>query len=213
MIARHHATLPGRQYSMLKIMTVCTGNICRSPLAEALLRTRLRDVPVEVTSAGTHALVDRPMTPETLERALAHGADADLSALHKGRLLEEEDLADVDLVLAMTREHRAHVVDLAPAKLRSVFTLLEFERLASAVSDEELHQVAAGARGSRQRLALLRDHLAALRGVVGPPPRPTSDDVSDPYRRGDRAYDEATALVVPAVEEVARVLRIAAERV
>ncbi len=43
-----------------KILTVCTGNICRSPLAEGLLRKVLRGLPVEVSSAGTGALVGVP---------------------------------------------------------------------------------------------------------------------------------------------------------
>ena len=47
------------------ILTVCTGNVCRSPIAEKLLRLELRDLPgVRVHSAGTNALVNAPMTPE-----------------------------------------------------------------------------------------------------------------------------------------------------
>ncbi|MDN3311622.1 low molecular weight phosphatase family protein [Microbacterium oryzae] len=197
---------------MLKIMTVCTGNICRSPLAEVLLRARLKGSPIEVVSRGTHALVDRPMTAETLERAILHGADRDVSLAHRGALLREDDLRDVDLVLAMTREHRAHVVDLAPPKVRSAFTLLEFARLARVVSDEELESAAADVRGGKHRYALMRDHLAALRGELGPLSRAAEYDVPDPYRRGDDAYDRASELLVPAVDAVTRVMRLAVSR-
>ena len=58
------------------ILTVCTGNVCRSPLAEQLLRNRLRDVSaIEVSSAGLQALVEQPMFDVTQEIARSYGVE------------------------------------------------------------------------------------------------------------------------------------------
>ena len=48
---------------MIEVLTVCTGNVCRSPLAEALLRERLAPLDIRVRSAGTRALIGSAMTP------------------------------------------------------------------------------------------------------------------------------------------------------
>src|SRR5690606_19666664 len=81
------------------ILTVCTGNICRSPLGEVLLRARLSDLDVMVHSAGTHALVGRGMPEQARELALRHGASGADATGHKARLLTERLVQDADLVL------------------------------------------------------------------------------------------------------------------
>lgn len=112
-------------------MTVCTGNICRSPMAEVLLRAALVGTGIRVHSAGTHALVDEAMTPQALQLALSNGADASGADAHRARLLTEPLLAETDLVLTMAREHRSAVVQMAPALLHRTFTVREFARLAA----------------------------------------------------------------------------------
>src|SRR5690606_4076566 len=63
------------------ILTVCTGNICRSPMGEILLRANLADLGVRVHSAGTHALVDHEMTEQSQQLAVRLGAtEADATA-------------------------------------------------------------------------------------------------------------------------------------
>ena len=70
---------PGPQFSTadpIRVTMVCTGNICRSPYAAVLLRQGLawaRPGAFEVTSAGTHALVGRPMDEGSVERLAAKG--------------------------------------------------------------------------------------------------------------------------------------------
>ena len=64
----------------LNILIVCTGNICRSPLAEKLLQSRLTaaGIPAIVTSAGTRAMVDHPMTDEATFLATQYGSEPTL---------------------------------------------------------------------------------------------------------------------------------------
>ena len=197
---------------MLRLMAVCTGNVCRSPLAEVLLRARLGDAAVEIVSAGVRALAGHPMTPETAEIARENGADEEQTAAHRAHQLDERLLDGTDLVLAMSREHRTGIVDVAPHLLRSTFTLREFARLARPVSDAELTRLIGDARGPRRRLQLVVEHLSEVRGTIGPPPSPADDDVPDPYRRGPEAYERSAAVLIPAVDETARVIRIVSRR-
>lgn len=193
----------------IEVLTVCTGNICRSPLAEQVLRARLADLDVAVASAGTHGLVDQPMTPDAARLAAELGVPADDSAAHRARWLNEEHLARVDLVLAMTREHRAHVVGLAPARLRSTFTAREFARLAADLADADIRS-AANAAGTdpHARVRAVLALLAARRGELDAPVDAADDDVIDPYRRSWAVYQQSASEMTPGLDAVARVLRL-----
>jgi protein-tyrosine-phosphatase len=95
-----------------RILFVCTGNICRSPLAEVLLRRALteRSLPdFAVSSAGTGAWDGAPASEGAYLVALERGLD--LSS-HRARLLTREIVEDTDLVLTMARHHRARVHEL-----------------------------------------------------------------------------------------------------
>ena len=195
---------------MFEILTVCTGNVCRSPLAEALLRTRLSAYSPKVHSAGTMGLDESPMTPETVRLAIALGVAQDLTDSHRSRYLTDAELASPDLLLAMGREHRRKVVELAPARLRSAFTVREFARLAADTPDDEIAAASlnAGPDGSARARAAVAA-VAAQRGMSAPPEDPADDDVIDPYRRSWETYQLSASQLVPAVEQVVRVMTIA----
>jgi protein-tyrosine-phosphatase len=86
------------------ILFVCSGNTCRSPLAEVLTRREAsrRNVEVSVSSAGTFAKDGAPASPQSVRAAARRGAD--LSA-HRSRRLAPVHLDAADLVLAMTPAH------------------------------------------------------------------------------------------------------------
>jgi len=95
-----------------KILLVCTGNICRSPLAAAWLQRALTERGVEgmdVSSAGTGAWDGAPVSEGAYLVGLERGLD--LSA-HRARLLTRELIEEADLVLTMARHHRARVDEL-----------------------------------------------------------------------------------------------------
>lgn len=97
---------------MTRVLLVCTGNICRSPLAEALMRQELDAVgraDIEVTSAGTGAWDGAPASEGAYLVGLEHGLD--LSA-HRARLLTRDLVQAADLVLTMARHHRARAQEL-----------------------------------------------------------------------------------------------------
>ena len=194
---------------MFEILTVCTGNICRSPLAELLLRTRLGDLDPRVASAGTRGLPGAPMTSEAAHIARALGVpDAETDA-HRSRFLTEQHLVTPDLILAMTRAHRRAVAELAPSRLRSAFTIREFARLAQAVPESELRTAAATAATPGEKVRAAASVLASYRGLVPPPDDPDEDDVVDPYRQPWETYLLSTHQLEPAVTAVATVVRAA----
>jgi protein-tyrosine phosphatase len=195
---------------VFEILTVCTGNICRSPLAAYLLRTRLAPLDVVVGSAGTRGMTDSPMTPETVRLAHALGVSPDETPLHRARFLLENHLTSPDLILAMTRDHRREIVELAPSRLRSTFTIREFARLADSLTDDQL-QAAADAGGSdpSTRVRALSAAVASQRGLVLPPADPADDDVIDPYGRSWNTYELSAAQLEPAVNSTVRALKLA----
>lgn len=102
-----------------RILIVCVGNICRSPIAEYLLRERLGDR-VHVGSAGLSAMTGYPMDPTSLVLLREHGIDGDA---HRARQLDTSLLRDADLVLVMETSHVEAVRRMAPEATGKVFMM------------------------------------------------------------------------------------------
>ena len=104
------------------ILFVCTGNTCRSPMAEAIARDKLRQRGwdhVEVVSAGISAFGPSAASPGALRAAAARGVD--LSA-HRAQPLTPDLIARADLVLAMTPSHLVRARELGAADRAALLT-------------------------------------------------------------------------------------------
>jgi protein-tyrosine phosphatase len=154
---------------MFRILFVCTGNRCRSPLAEVQLRHLARGLPIEVGSVGLLELGPAPAPPELIEVARASGLD--LSA-HRARGLASVDLSDVDLVIGLERAHVAAAVVDGNAPYDRVFSLREVVRLLERIEPPDSDDLV-----ERARTAVARAHEA--RGAD--PGFVPGEDVEDPF--------------------------------
>jgi protein-tyrosine phosphatase len=172
------------------VLFVCSGNICRSPTATALLTARLvgRVDDVKATSVGTLDL-DQPSPDEVVAAAAEIGADV---SAHHSRRFVPDDLASADLILGMAREHVREVVLTQPSIFPRTFTLPELVRRGHAV-------------GRRGRLESLADWLARAQGgrrhadLLG---KSDEDDVPDPMGGSPSEYRASAKQIAGLVDEL-----------
>lgn len=181
------------------IVAVCTGNVCRSPLVEALLNQRLAKSGVHVTSAGTHALVGSPMVAKNQEIASRVGIEGTFT--HRARQIGAETLRDADLIIALSREHRRFIVELAPGTSNRAFTLLELARIISH-SPAEVHDRSSSNVDPSQAMREAIGVLAQNRGTLAPASNIADYDVVDPYLRDESVYEQSASQIIPAVDSV-----------
>lgn len=164
----------------MHILFVCTGNICRSPTSERLTlayaAANLVDPSqLSAASAGTRAVIDKPMEP-TAELVLA-GLGGDGRGF-RARQLVPEYVAEADVVLTMTRQHRGIVLNTSPRALSRTFTLREAQALLSAVPRAQLPgpgDLTVRGRDLVAQMARLRATRTASQD--------RSDDIGDPIGR------------------------------
>ncbi|WP_426737842.1 low molecular weight phosphatase family protein [Plantibacter sp. 2H11-2] len=175
------------------VLFVCTGNICRSALGAQLLKARLDAAGVtagghliRVSSAGTGAQPELVMPPEVVEQSRRFGGDP---SGHVARQLDRDIVADADLILTATREHRSDVARLLPRASRVTFTVPQFARLVAETEPAaDLWELAA--------------EVAAERGLVPPPANADDDDIEDPYRRSAETYERVGAQIDALIEVI-----------
>lgn len=171
----------------MKILFVCTGNICRSPTAERLAiaynaRSQTHG-DIEVSSAGTRAVIGHPIHHEAaavLEKL--GGQSTDFAA----RQLTLRIASEADLILTMTKTHRDAVLEVAPRQLRRTFTVGEAARLAT---DYDARNVA---------------DLSALRPQLG---SHEADDIPDPIGQDAEVFATVGARIAELLPPVLALCR------
>lgn len=182
-------------------MTVCTGNICRSPYAQLVLGDALEAVRsgvFEVTSSGTQAMIGSAVDPGSASildgRGVVH---ADFAA----QQVSERLLESMDFVLPLEVSHRKIVLSYSPRHLKRTFTLKEFARLLDSANEREpWRQRLAGLTTPEERWRALPSHLARERGLSRA--LEGTDDIADPYRRPQEVFDRMAREVGAAVERI-----------
>lgn len=167
----------------MRVLFVCTANICRSAYAEVLARHFA--VPgLEFDSAGVHGLTAEPMNPPMAQEAKARGADP---SAFRSKMLTPAMVDAADLVLTAETGHRARILADQPLALRKAFSFRQFAR---GLAD-------AGEGDPATLLERVRLHAATSY---------PEDDVADPYGRGAAAAEKTAAeleallrLILPAL--------------
>lgn len=177
-----------------RVLMVCTANICRSPLAEHLLRRAVEDdvagsptPEVVVRSAGTQGWDGAEMDPAAAAQLQRLGGDP---TGFLATSLQTTYCEAADLILTATLAHRATVLQEVPQALKRTFTLLEFAHLV-----EHNEHVRSAAGDPRE----LVSRAAAARGAA----ELELYDVPDPYGANAGFHTETANLVDQAVRAIA----------
>ena len=203
----------------VRILTVCTGNICRSPVAERLLQAGLDQVlpgGFEVASAGTRAMVGDPIQPLSADIVRTFGGNPEGFA---ARQLTPKILRGVDLVLTMTSGHRGEVLQLDASLLKRTFTIREFARMLDVLDERDASSQPPAAAASDMpdggdplaaNTAFWRGLPARAAGVrhLSLPADAAENDVIDPYRRAPEVYRQMEDELAPAIVSILRHARL-----
>jgi protein-tyrosine-phosphatase len=189
----------GAEDATVKLLFVCTGNICRSAAADRILATwaARRHQPLSVRSAGTRARPGRPIHAHTEQALERHGVRSDGFV---SRRLREEDVQWADVVLTMTAQHREAVLGLTPRAMHKVFTLLEAATLSQTLEPHMSHRAGPGVSGPRISDAL-RDARFTYARAHGP-----AFDIVDPIDGPANLHGEVVDQIAGAIEAIVRVL-------
>ena len=184
------ASNPPQQHDPIKVLFVCTANICRSPYMELTARDLAgAGSAVEFSSAGTHGFRDHAMDATMSATLASRGLESDGFT---SRRLTTDLIEEADLVLTAETTHRTFILDDHPGAFRKVFTLGQFAEAVGGLdlTGRELLAAAAERRGSAERRF----------------------DVSDPYGRGEEAAESCgqhieslLRVVVPALAASERI--------
>jgi protein-tyrosine phosphatase len=180
----------------VRLLFVCTGNACRSPLAERLLHSWALSAgrgDVHASSVGLAVTPGAPMEARAAAALRRLGGDP---AGFTARPFGEAVARDADLVLTMTRKQRTEVLKATPRGLRRTFTLLEAAQLLELADLTDLPDGPQRARELGLRLDAARGRRATTE----------ADDLPDPIGQSSGTHRQVAGRIADALRPLAEVL-------
>ncbi|QHT63512.1 low molecular weight protein arginine phosphatase [Paenibacillus lycopersici] len=185
---------------MKRILFVCTGNTCRSPMAEALLRAMAqeRGMSLEVRSAGVSTVDGLPVS----ENAQSVLRRRNIEHNNGSAALDSGAITWADLILTMTAGHKSHLLQRFPSAVDKTHTLLEFanrdeEALRRIAELESLYTEFQMKQALGEQLtAEERGRLLELEAAI------PSFDIADPFGGSLRIYEESAAEIEAALRNL-----------
>lgn len=189
----------------VRVLFVCTGNICRSPFAELLARQMVGPLPQQsaasgwqFASAGIHGLAGWPMDARMAAQLESRGGS---SEGFRARRLTSAIAHEADLLLVMAPEHRIFILDEWSDLVRRTLLLGQAARLATAnPGASESGRSSGGGTYAGGTSADGTDLVSVL--SANPAPPLSSDAIPDPYLRGAAAAARAAKRIEAALRQV-----------
>ena len=176
----------------MRILFVCTGNICRSPMGEYLFRRYTQGTSLEIDSAGTHSLVGHAIDPSS--KALLDAAGIDASEFRSTQLTQ--GIADdADLILCFEPEQQHNIVVIAPTALPYTFTLTDFSNMCAYCAQKGM----ISGNTIQERLQSVIDQSMLAR-----PALPPAATIPDPYRKNFEAFRSAANATNDTIRNILR---------
>lgn len=193
-----------------RVLFVCTGNTCRSSMAEALLRKMLTEdlgekaATIQVVSAGTGAIIGDIASPNAIEVMKTEGISLNE---HRAKRVTPDMVNAADLVLTMTLDQKKAVLNLMPTANKKVFTLAEF-----AEGVKEIEMLINQAEKNRQHLEEkrrrylehrspeledLRRRMRALDGELRQIEQKMEQEIANEKRELEQIQAKLTSLEIP----------------
>ncbi len=178
----------------MKVLFVCTGNICRSPMGELMFPLFFHDNSITTDSAGVQGLIDSPIDPSSARLMQMDGIDA--STFRSKRLTPQLAMGS-DLILCFTEHQRKKIVELAPRSRSRTFLLTDFADLCTYCHNNNLIQ------GStlKNRLDSVLANASLARPML-----PKAHEIDDPYQQDFPAFETAQTQIGEAFANIAAAL-------
>lgn len=178
----------------MKVLFVCTGNICRSPMGELMFPLFFHDDSITTDSAGVQGLIDNPIDPSSARLMQQDCIDA--STFRSKRLTPQLAMSS-DLVLCFTEHQRKKIVELAPRMRSSTFLLTDFADLCDYCAKNGLIE----GDMLEDRLDSVLTNASLVRPML-----PPAHDIDDPYRKEFPAFETAHQQIGEAFASIAAAL-------
>lgn len=146
-----------------KILFVCTGNTCRSPMAEGIFRQAADGHGFEVGSAGVAAYGGGPASPETMKVLKKRGIKLEG---FQSRLVDEEMMESAEAVFCMTEGHRQILVANFPEWEKKIFRVCDFVEIQGKVGRDVPDPIGMGLAEYQKTAEVLEQAMAGILGFL-----------------------------------------------